>query len=160
MKGCAKFQQNVNRGFRFSLPENGEISWCRDEEILPFFGTLNLKPGFRFCWNFAQSFTVRAGNCCVNLLLRQFLFYRKPSAEISNLGLLPGSKKFCQFLLGWIGNEDSDFAETFHNPSLSGQEGAVSLFSSRNFIFQTKPTDEIWNFDGEICLRRRESQNF
>ena len=31
LKGYEKFQQNLNRGFQFSLPKNGEISFSKQE---------------------------------------------------------------------------------------------------------------------------------
>ena len=45
-------------------------------------------------------------------------------------------KEFYHFLLGWIGNHNSDFAETFHSPSLSGEETAVSILCSGNLSFR------------------------
>ena len=41
------------------------------------------------------------------------------------LNFSPAGGNFANFLVDWIGNQDSEFAETFHNPSLSGQETAV-----------------------------------
>ena len=55
-----------------------------------------------------------------------------------------GMKKFCHFLVGWIGNHDSDFAETFHSPSLPGQGTAVSTFCSGNFSFRR---NELMKFE-------------
>ena len=50
--------------------------------------------------------------------------------------LLACLKKFYQFLLGWTGNHNSDFDETFHSSSLSGEETVVSIFSSGNLSFR------------------------
>ena len=60
--------------------------------------------------------------------------------EFLNFDLLACSRKFHQFWVGCIENHDSDFAEIFHSPSLSGQETAVSKFCSSNLSFrQNKP---------------------
>ena len=44
------------------------------KEILPFFGRLNWKSRFRFCWNFPRLITVRRGNCCASFLPKKFIF--------------------------------------------------------------------------------------
>ena len=62
------------------------------------------------------------------------------------LVFLPAQKKFYRFLVGLIEEKDSDFSETFHSPSLWGEETGVSIFCSGNFSFrQNQPMKfEIW----------------
>ena len=69
-------------------------------------------------------------------LFKQLIFYPKPTNKIWNFGPLACSKKFNHFWESWIGNHNSDFAETFHSPSLSRQETDVSIFLSINLSFR------------------------
>ena len=66
--------------------------------------------------------------------------------------LLACSKKFYHFLLGWIGKHNSDFAETFHNPSLSGEETVVSIFCSGNLSLRK---NQPMKFEILICSPAR-----
>ena len=43
--------------------------------------------------------------------------------------------KFADFFLGWIGNQESVSPQTFHGPSVPGQESPVSFFCSSNLSF-------------------------
>ena len=47
MKGCEKFQENLNHGFRFGLPKNGEIT-LSGKEGQNFIGFSSISLGF-FC---------------------------------------------------------------------------------------------------------------
>ena len=79
------------------------------------------------------------------------------------------SEEILLFLVGWIGNQHSDFAETFHSLSLSKQETAVSGFCSVNLSYRqyqsmkyeilmvkflrASEKVEISNFIGWFCLK-------
>ena len=51
---------------------------------------------------------------------------------------LPTRKKFSKFLGGWIGNPDSVWPQTFHNPLVSGQETPEKVSGSNNLPFRKK----------------------
>ena len=71
------------------------------ENSINFF-VLNWKPGIRFCWNFSD--------------------------KIWNFGLLACSKEIHTFLGVWIGNQNSDCAETFHSPKMLCQFFAQVIY--------------------------------
>ena len=53
---------------------------------------------------------------------------------------LPGWIKLAQFFLGWIGNQELVFPQTFHGTSVSEQETAISIYCSSNLCFsQNQP---------------------
>ena len=79
--------------------------------------------------------------------------------------------KFADFFLGWIGNQESLSPQTFHGPSVSGQESPVSFFCWSNLSFsRNQPMKfkiltvkflpagkkvQISNFIGWYCLKEK-----
>ena len=101
---------------------------CLLKENSPNFFVLKWKPGFRFCWKFSWLFSVRKVNCSLNFLPKKFIFYIKLTNKIWNFGLLACWKEIHRFLGVWIGNQNSDWAETFNSPKMLWQFFAQAIY--------------------------------
>ena len=56
--------------------------------------------------------------------------------------------------MGWFGKQHSVLANTFCNPSVSQNETPVQVFWLRQFTFDTKESNKIWNLDPLRLLER------
>ena len=126
-----------------SLGENWLlVSYSAQKKIFKFLSSEPQGPNFKFDGMvFSKRYIGLAKNCGRSFILlhwKPIESFGKKSIQVSNsaqkksefcllpsFGPLAGSKKFHNFLVGWIGNYISDFAETLHSLSLSGQETAV-----------------------------------
>ena len=65
-------------------------------------------------------------------------FTKKEPMKLEILSFSPTRKRICKFLEGWIGNHESVLPQTFHSPSLPGQETPVKVSVSTNLPFTEK----------------------
>ena len=158
MKGCEKFHQNLNRGFRFSLPKNCKISLSRREGQNLKFHRFVLFKKIQF-WEdwignqeavFSQTFhapSVSEHKTAMSISFSSNLFFsQNQPMKFEIWPFLPGSIKLAQFFLGWIGNRSQFFPKLFialqcHNTKLLNQ-----------CTFNTKQFHKIWNFHLLACL--------
>ena len=62
------------------------------------------------------------------------------------------------FFVGWIGNQEPEFAGTFHNPSLSGQETDVSIFCWSTLSFTQNQAMKFENLMMKFLLAGKNLQ--
>ena len=80
--------------------------------------------------------------CQIRKLLCQFFAQAIYVLAKTNLWKLkfwpfsPGSIKLAQFFLGWIGNQESVFPQTFDGPSVSQHETPATVFGWTNVPFR------------------------
>ena len=65
----------------------------------------------------------------------------------------PGSIKLAQYFLGWIGNQESVFAQTFHGPSVTQHETPATAFDWTNVPFTPKKPQKSEISWGELETR-------
>ena len=72
--------------------------------------------------------------CCTsNLSFRQ-----SQLMKFENLTFSPARRNFTQFFLGWIGNQELVFPQTFHGPSVSQVSSPTTVFGWTNVPFRQK----------------------
>ena len=127
MKGCGKFQQNLNPGFQFSLTRNGEIAASRRQgQNFKFHRLVLSKRSIAWAKNWHSSF--------LSWQWRAVEFFSKIWQVVSNSVKIYGKFTHCPGLL---------FPVPLHS---------LSLHKSCCYLFQCKASDSLWSHAMDYAL--------
>ena len=98
---------------------------------------MNWKPGVSFPPNISWPFSVRTGNCYVNFLLKQFIFYPKPTYEIWDFNpSSPVQSNWHNFSWAELETRSQFYPQTFDGPSVSQHQTPATVFGWTNVLFR------------------------
>ena len=140
MKGCEKFHQNLNRGFRFSLPKNCKISLSRREGQNLKFHRFVLFKKIQF-WEdwignqeavFSQTFhapSVSEHKTAMPISFSSNLFFsQNQPMKFEILTLLARFNQIGTIFSGLNWKQESVFPQTFYCPSVSQHETPEPMY--------------------------------
>ena len=153
VNGCGKFHQNLNHGFQFSLLQNAQVSLSRQEgrnfkfhrfvlsKKKQFWGGTEFETKSQFSPKLSMALHCQSRRLLCQFFAQETYFLAKTNLwNLKFWPFLPGWIKLAQFFLGWIGNQELIFPQTFHGTSVSEQETAISIYWSSNLCFsQNQP---------------------